>query len=99
MERMAEKDAFHEVPFTDGNRRDLIPLKKGLGDEQAGDDDIAALGLKAQHMAPFFRRHGLEPFDMTAQGFIRNAMAFDFFRIVDGQLPWRPASSASHRRR
>ena len=46
MERMAEKDAFHEVPFTDGNRRDLIPLKKGLGDEQAGDDDIAALGLK-----------------------------------------------------
>mgnify|MGYP002148657977 CR=1 FL=1 len=37
-------------------------------------------------MAPFFRRHGPEAFDMAAQGIIGNAMAFDFLCIVDGQL-------------
>lgn len=86
MEGMAEKDAFHEIPFADGDGRDVIALEKGLGNEQAGDDDVAALGLQARYVAPFFRRHGLEAFDMTAQGIIGNAMAFDFLCIVDGQL-------------
>ena len=49
MEGMAEKDAFHEIPFADGDGRDVIALEKGLGNEQAGDDDVAALGLQARY--------------------------------------------------
>ena len=66
MEGMAEKDAFHEIPFADGDCRDVIALEKGFGNNQAGDDNIAALGLQARYVAPFFRRHSLKAFDMGA---------------------------------